>query len=610
MPAPTNNSAEYESTMALTAKISQFASDTNSAAERLFGRNERTNKIREITSRLVADVEQIQNRRSKSIAPAIVLVGPIGAGKSWLARCFLKSDDVDSLEVREQFRTGQNESDRTDRITWIGEEKNFDMGHDETFLTVRASQMIDLGRPYVVGDSPGFSDFESSRVDSSSKAVRSAAIKILVFSASNLRDNRLARFIADNDGAIFLPVVKFAPKSMNDSEPTAEARDDVDEAIGKWRAGASQTRLLDPVFMPQESIFGSCEAINLTQQRLTTALQPIIADLQRIKLTSGREIRIRWERSKSEISNSLAETKEKVNGPLKRVQEATNSISDRLVSEILGDEFCLRAGLRRKFRANLIEQTPQVCFPYRSFLGVLALTTGAWDRLLLSLTGSIPSAVMTAFQAVKNVSAQEQNVKDLTKRIEGVILDHSANDIRNFDSAVNIIASAGDAKTFSTRTSIEVSGLESIEIEATSIARTAVEQNRMRQGLVITLAITGTLLFLYLISGPFYSIYREYLAVHLEALSHNASYLDFPSPPWNMLLSSFVISAVPVFVLALSVMAWANNGWRVKRAGQFVRNRLKKTITRHQEDGRLNIKFADPRLDAAKFLFSIDRSEE
>ena len=67
---------------------------------------------------------------------------------------------------------------------------------------------------------------------------------------------------------------------------------------------------------------------------------------------------------------------------------------------------------------------PLICFPFRPFVGILALTAGAVDRLLLGFVGSVPSLAMAAFQTAKNLlrlkqaratvlSALQQRTRDL-----------------------------------------------------------------------------------------------------------------------------------------------------------------------------------------------------
>ena len=52
---------------------------------------------------------------------------------------------------------------------------------------------------------------------------------------------------------------------------------------------------------------------------------------------------------------------------------------------------------------------PSLDVPYRSLMATLAATVGAWDKLILSLAGSLPSLAMLLLQTGKNIKTTDEN---------------------------------------------------------------------------------------------------------------------------------------------------------------------------------------------------------
>jgi hypothetical protein len=136
--------------MALTT-VDEFADRLERAARQLFGNVPLTERLSKMGRQLQGECRQLAER-AESSTPTLVILGKVGEGKSWLARCFLTSD-ADNHAIREQIETGQP----TERLLWFGPEKPLVLGDGEQYRVVDVQNMLDLGHPYVVGDAPGFS---------------------------------------------------------------------------------------------------------------------------------------------------------------------------------------------------------------------------------------------------------------------------------------------------------------------------------------------------------------------------------------------------------------------------------------------------------------------
>ena len=62
----------------------------------------------------------------------------------------------------------------------------------------------------------------------------------------------------------------------------------------------------------------------------------------------------------------------------------------------------LQAAIRARLRLALLTDTAAYWFPYRSLLGLMNLTHGAWDRVLISFSGSLPSLLSAIWTSAKD----------------------------------------------------------------------------------------------------------------------------------------------------------------------------------------------------------------
>jgi len=93
-----------------------LADRADRAVRQLFGHNAPlTHQVSEITDNLRNDLQRM--RSGQSAGPVtIALVGRVGEGKSWLTRTFLAEDDP----AFEMIQSGQNASERSMELTWLG----------------------------------------------------------------------------------------------------------------------------------------------------------------------------------------------------------------------------------------------------------------------------------------------------------------------------------------------------------------------------------------------------------------------------------------------------------------------------------------------------------
>ena len=460
-----------------------LADRADKAVRQLFGHDSPlTHSISEITKNLRSDIQRISSGQSTGPV-TLALVGRVGEGKSWLARTFLAESDA----ANQVIQSGQNAVERSMSLTWIGSQQPFtDLGAGEQFVKTSPQNMLDLGSAYVLADSPGYSDHNPSLEALSSIALTSSNIKLLASSVSHIRDASLASFVGSMDGSLILPIIRFRPEG-NDLSPSDEVKNDCLSEIQNWRVQAPSASILPAIFIPDAGIAGDTEARDHTRQLISATLTPLIADPGTLSKHRDSQLQQRIQITRSQISDILTEFRQRIGTPIEKLDQLSATLPDIIQKEVIGDSAQLHIGIRSRFRADVIDRTPALLFPYKSLIGILGLTHGAWDRLIFTTLGSVPSLVMTAFHSVKSWSKTrdfEQTLREQSRqRINSLINDAYRDDIKNFSHALSAITQEPEQNHTSPSEGqsniIEIQGLTGLEIESQEIITEAIRKRRI-----------------------------------------------------------------------------------------------------------------------------------
>jgi hypothetical protein len=555
--------------------------------------------------------------RGESPIPTIAILGKVAEGKGWIARCFLR-DQPENAEVRQQLPSGQNDTDRSSRLVWFGPESPLGLEEGEHYVRVSASRMLDLGHPYIVGDAPGYSDEASRSRQLAQVAVSSAAIKIIVFSEEIVRDGSLTRFIQKMPGAVVLPVVRFRPPAPGLADPDPERREDIRSYVADWRRDAPETNVLDPCFVPDAGIYSpnTEEAVVLVQARLRERLIPYVQGTQLLYEAVEQQIMAQCNAVRQDATQRLVEFQQRVGPCVQALEEIRRELPQRLVKELLGTDLQLRAAVRRRFQAMWMDLTPGWCFPYRSFLGLLVLTAGAWDRLVLSLAGSLPSLALTVFQSLSNfrdARARDERLRaGVAQRLEQLAQDELRAELINFSRALEAVRSRENGERFApddvSDPVVRMEGLEVFESQCREIFEQESQRLGPAQWTPRAIAVGATLLFVLLLSGPLLAVYREYLLTTWTVLTTaSSSWSDFPIPSASMIFTSLLLSAAPVFGVALLALGWGCRAGRVNRLIAAIRQQHDAAIHEWTSNRSLHFDLNDSRLNSARFLLHLGR---
>jgi len=589
-----------------------LADELEAAAVAVFGTGELSARLQAVARRLDDDCRRLTDRSGQTV-PALAVVGRLGEGKSWLAQCFLLPTPENDA-ARKRLRAGQDAEHRTTRLLWLGPQQPVGLRSDaEDYQFVAADRMLDLGRPYVVGDTPGTSFGEDMPAAPAGIAVHSSSLKVLVLSTHGLRDGGLTKFIGTMNGATILPVVRFRPATPGAVDPPTDTCNDVERQTAEWRRAAPGAVLLDPIYMP-ESRGDLAGEQALMRGRLQAALLPRLAEVETLRHAVESQLRERTATARREASEVLAEFRRTVGSFASPLDEVHRTLPDEVLRQLLGDETALRVGIRQRLRAEWLDAVPAICFPYRTLVGLLSLTAGAWDRLIIAGLGSLPSLVLTGMQTMRNLRDARDFAQRLRARavesIERALADRMHDALAQMRRAVAASADGADSVTIAvpatTESPLKLVGFEGLENEVQETLRTAIRRRAASRAVALLCGLLGTLVFWTLFIGPILSLYGGYFLAWRAALDHPETALGaFPTPSAAMLATGLVLSAGPAFLLALVGLSWAARGRRVRRTLAEFRDDVDQPVRRRHTAGELRVVPTDPQLRAVRFLLEL-----
>ncbi len=545
----------------------------------------------------------------------VAVVGATGQGKSWLLRQFVRCPRTAAA-----IRSGNNLDEATERLTWVGPSPPAELDHrHELYLHCDLDQMFSLGVPYWLVDAPGATDERPRIAELAEQVLAMADVLILVVRHDQLRSSSLDALAVASEGAIVIPVIN----AVRRRDEAVQA--DVDELIARIRRSAPSSVIASAVLVDDFALDEHDEA-EVAAAALEQIAERIRTQLDRTGGTDSRHgprlaaLDARFQRA---LYRLLSDELPSLTVAVNRLRDAADALPTEIAESLVGGGPALRATVRSRLRANLLTDTAAIWFPYRSLLGLLSLTSGAWDRVVLSLTGSLPSLIGAAWVSVKNVSAEASGNRDIRegikRRADAIVADRLGPLTHRFRSELKRLhgraageplgAGADDeaplAGSAGQRVAADLAGIDALQEESQQIFDQEVQRVTVGGRFAWITAGLGTAIFWLLMAGPIVALYRGYVDASFATLRSLSGDLHaFPRPELAMLLTSLLLSILPTAIFAMFMISWAQGRWRIDRAETQIREAHAQAIARLQQARVLRLRWDDPLLADAEFLLS------
>ncbi|MGB7343701.1 MAG: hypothetical protein WBD20_05790 [Pirellulaceae bacterium] len=539
-------------------------------------------------------------------ATVIAVVGATGQGKSWLIRQMVRKSSVAA-----SIQSGNNAAEATEKLHWVGPVPPVDLdSRYEQYLHCEASQMQPIGVRYLLVDSPGSTDDRRAISAVAARALSLASVLLLVVRRDQLRSQAVGMLATASEGTIVIPVINAV------RQRDAALDTDIDGFIAQMRHVAPTSAIVSPIILDDfeidgrdEETIGAMVATTVAQRLQDELGNSWEGDRRRSTRLAALDGRFR-----AALHTQLSDQLPGLTLAVRRLHDEATKLPAEVAETLVGSGGPLRAAVRSRLRLSLLTDTPAICFPYRSQLGLLNLTHGAWDRVLLSLSGSLPSLVSAVWSSTKNLAntaGAEDDVRDgLRRRSAAAVTDRLGPLASRFRDELTQLRQQG-AKPESmsddhSRSQVAfLSGIDALQEESQNIFDTEVDRESMSPATAMLCAVIGTAIFWFLMSGPIVALYSQYFSASFHTFRDMGGELDsFPRPEFSMIFTSLLVSVLPTALFAMLVLSLAQRRGSVIKAEKRIRDQHHETIVRLQQSGVLRLRWDDPLLTDAEFLLS------
>ncbi len=557
--------------------------------------------------------ESIESSRGLELL-SISLVGAKGQGKTWIAKQFIKEP-----RVVQQLRSGDLSRDATAQLTWIGPRSPEQLNPSiEQFVFCQSDQMADIGRPYLLLDTPGLTDADMQIAEIARQALSLSPIKLIVIARDQIRSAINTHIARQTAGSLCLPIITMVDPKDLDPIAAKELLADIQQLKLHLSQAAPQSEWLEPVVIPDFDLgAGETEVAHSSIQAIIERLRS--RPLDDISLSRSKEQRLRaaQERFRIQVSRLVGDQIPQVASAVRKLHQETERIPEEVISSMLGSTLTLQAAVRSRLRTQLVGDTSGLWFPYRSILTLLHFTHGAWDRLLMSLTGSVPSlfGTLTAwarnFQQSRQIQWELQS--GLKERMEQQVRDRIEPLCEHFQRVINKLQLR--SKTLSDSSSdataeplgIHLTGIQQLQTRSHEIFENTLAENAFNRFPLQIAGLIGTTLFWCFLAGPIISVYRQYFQASYHAVSDTLATVEhFPHPSPNFLFTSLLLSFFPLLIYAMIVLTAFLRRSKIEKVANIIQQRHYQAIEEMKSTGTLKLHFENQLLDQAQFLIHLD----
>ena len=542
------------------------------------------------------------------LLPCFGIIGAKGQGKTWVARQLILEPAIAQL-----LPSGVLAKEATTRLHWIGPSAPDALeASREVYLACPAKSMLDFQRPYMVLDTPGYTDEDPMAAAIAKEAMSLAPIKLLVARRDQLRSAIHVQLAALTEGSVCLPIITCVPQSesMGSGNLAGSLQRDIEWYTAALSSSAPGTRFLEPILVCDFEAMGDEASI---ARQLQNDLKNRLAheDLKVASATKSVRLRTASDRLKHRVSEAIQTQVPQLASAISQLASTADALPSQAIEMVLGSKHVLRNAIRDRIRGELISGTGLFWFPYRTLLGILGFTHGAWDRLILSMTGSLPSIFGTFMTWAKNLSTSRQahqelqeGIKEyLTKQIQDRLLPAQQEFYRAID---RIGGSNRDAHRIDSGLRIRMSGIDALQVQARGVFDETLSKYRIPRWLLQLLGLVASVIFWGLMAGPILAIYRQYFLATAHAWSQGTKDLsEFPSPKATMMLTAFGISTFPVLIIAMLVMSWFQRAKRLDAIAEEIYSAELQKVESLKRDGTIKLYYEDPLLQSAEYLTSL-----
>jgi len=575
----------------LMSKYIQDSMRIRSCLETLFHENSDVllSDALERLNRFEFEIKTLKDRSLISV-PIVMVAGKKNAGKTTLCRLLTEESGL----VLNQGPSGKN---MTRKCMWIGSAEHMptlDSEGEELRSSIEGKTMLGANElEYILVDTPGQDDADPVTKQNHKRILSISGHVILVSDYKSI--DTIPILLKNLKGRAILPVV-FDPEHSNRSE---EGREKIRNNIKLYLKKYADHEGHQPVlFLPQ--VMPNQHLSDQERDRLKESLKGLLA-CRAVDPSIVAENLYRL--FKQDLRQMLGDFPERAKEPLDEIRRQESRTLRSVAVRILGTDRQVEAGVRLQMLRSVAQDCPVYCFPFRTFLGALGLTAGAWDRIWFTVVGSIPSLASLVMQTGKNLVAQRES-RDI--RWAGILESAREQVMHEMKGPLNQLSSTipGKRKIRFESGRFSIIGLEYLRDKAAILMAEAVKCGCFRKHTVHFFGLISTVIWVFLAFGPLYAVYHEFGEAWKISTFDSGSWQLFPVPSLSMIASSLFLIFMPVFLIAMLVLSFSVTHRRVRKKVSSIRSDYNAFLEEAIRDRIICMKCEHPIMDSAIGLLS------
>lgn len=539
--------------------------------------------VRAEYSRYREDIRKIEHAETTSEC-VVAFMGKRSVGKTTLLKSLFPHEEaVQALPV---------DAPQSSRLTWVGPEKPLRLDDAvESYIPAEIKQASLSGRSLLFLDTPALGAADARIQKMTREALLSAEVKILIVASDDLAVEQLFVDLGEADGSIIIPVVHLSPgttSDWDDEKVRQSVKRDVSESMRRWNRYLPQTKLMEPVFIGDSDAKRPIEeSINLKlESALASALEdPDCVENSRKGRKKAAEIRYS-ERALEILRTDLSRIVDSYGA----VQQAEARLPSDVIEYLFSNDDALITFLNWQVRRGILREIHPLMVPVRSLWTLVAYTSGAWERLMLGMQGSLLSVLTAGRKSYQNITesiiGDQQFKTDLHGHLSGHLINQITPKYRAFDRDLQAIV-GHEAEIGEQDLQVEVSGVDGLTEKWASMVDEATSPRSVQSERL--LSFMSFLAFWFLVSGPLIYLYKRHIPAVLESWSatwDGTVQHQFPAYSAGDWLTTVLLSVVPVLLLGGILLSFRCRRKRV----QHIAESLKTELTRAQSDEKIFLK--------------------
>lgn len=590
--------------------LPSFAQRIADATQSVFGETPLSMTVLNACQQYAHDLANIQAGRGIN-ALLIAIIGAKGQGKTWAARQFVRDP-----RLREMLPSGDLQADATTRLVWIGPLAPDQLDSEcEVYYPCPASQLVDLGQTYVLLDTPGLTDADQRAAHLAEQALSLAPLKLLMIARDQLRAAANLTIARQIDGAVCIPVISSVDTDeLSGGAAHGQLAEDLRSLRTQLEIMAPRSQIMPELLIPDFEITGDESAASQAfLSGLLDRLHHLALTEQQLGNTRERRSLAATERLRQAVAKAIGDELPHVAEAVEQLQRETQQLPERVLESLLGSRTVLATGVRMRLRTRLISDTSLLWFPYRTLMSTLNLTQGAWDRVVLALSGSVPSLFGALAAWAKNVKDHQefnQEISDgLRRRTQQQVAERLRPLCDQFHRAVWRLRPRNQRQTVEPSShGMQLTGIEELQTRSQQIFDRSISRHVTSSLLAQLWALAGVSMFWSFMAGPVVLIYREYFSASYSVLSGRSEVhlQDFPHPTASLLLTSVLLALLPLAIFCMLVLTVSLSKRKVQRVVEEIVAEHQQEIDRLKSQQIIRLEFDDELLHQAKFLLTLD----